>query len=83
MRAKSDDDQRIELRGRVEDTRAGQTWTWRIKHNGSVSTQGRKVSGSGGFEIRRALVDLPGVDHCVFRAERLRTGEVCRGRLEW
>ena len=83
MRAKWDDDQRIELRGRVFNTRSGQTWTWKIKHNGSVSAQGRAVTGSGYFEIRRALVDLAGVDHCVFRAERVRTGEVCRGRIDW
>jgi hypothetical protein len=83
MRAKWDDDERIELRGRVEDTRAGQAWTWKIKHNGSVSAQGRVVSGSSGFEVRRSLVDLTGVDRCVFRAERVRTGEVCRGRIDW
>jgi hypothetical protein len=83
MRAKWDDDDRIELRGHVENARPGQTWAWKIMHNGSVSAQGRKVTGSGGFEIRRALVDLPGVDHCVFRAERLRTGEVCRGVIDW
>jgi hypothetical protein len=83
MRAKWDDDQRIELRGRVEDTRAGQTWTWKIKHDGSLSAQGRSVTGSSGFEVRRALVDLAGVDHCVFRAERVKTGEVCRGRIDW
>jgi hypothetical protein len=83
MRAKWDDDERIELRGRVENVRAGQTWTWKIKHNGSVSAKGRKVTGSGGFEVRRALVDLPGVDRCVFRAERVRTGEVCRGVINW
>ena len=83
MRAKWDSEQRIELRGRVENTRAGQAWTWKIKHNGSVSAQGRAVTGSSGFEVRRALVDLAGVDHCVFRAERQRTGEVCRGRIDW
>jgi hypothetical protein len=83
MRAKWDDDERIELRGRVEHTRPGQTWTWKIKHNGSVSASGRAVTGSSGFEVRRALVDLAGVDHCVFRAERLRTGEVCRGVIDW
>jgi hypothetical protein len=83
MRAKWDDDERIELRGRVEHTRSGQTWAWKIKHNGSVSAQGRVVTRSGGFEVRRALVDLAGVDHCVFRAERLKTGEVCRGRIDW
>jgi osmotically-inducible protein OsmY len=83
MRAKWDDDERIELRGRVEDTRSGQTWAWKIKHNGSVSARGRAVTGSSGFEVRRALVDLPGVDHCVFRAKRVSTGEVCRGRIDW
>ena len=83
MRAKWDDDQRIEVRGRVEHARSGQTWAWKIKHNGSVSAQGRAVTRSGGFEVRRALVDLAGVDHCVFRAERIKTGEVCRGRIDW
>jgi len=83
MRAKWDESERIELRGRVEHTRSGQIWTWKIKHNGSVSAQGRAVTRSGGFEVRRALVDLAGVDHCVFRAERVKTGEVCRGRIEW
>jgi hypothetical protein len=83
MRARWDDDERIELRGRVEDTRSGQTWAWKIKHNGSISASGRAVTRDGQFEVRRALVDLPGVDRCVFRAERLRTGEVCRGVIDW
>ena len=83
MRATWDSDERIELRGRVEDTRSGQTWAWKIKHNGSVSASGRAVTSSSGFEVRRALVDLAGVDRCVFRAERLKTGEVCRGVIDW
>ena len=77
------DDQRLELRGRVFGTRSGQTWSWKIKHNGSVSAQGRAVTRDGYFEVRRSMVDLAGVDHCVFRAERVRTGEVCRGRIAW
>ena len=83
MRARWDDDNRIELRGRVEDARSGQTWAWKIKHNGSVSASGRAVTRHGQFEVRRALVDLSGVDRCVFRAEQLRTGEVCRGVIDW
>jgi hypothetical protein len=83
VRAKGDDDQRIELRGRVDHTRSGQVWVWKIKHNGSVSASGRRVAGSDGFEVRRSLVDLAGVDHCVFRAVRQRTGEVCRGIIDW
>jgi hypothetical protein len=83
MRAKWDDDERIELRGRVENARSGQIWAWKIKHNGSVSAQGRAATRSGGFEVRRALVDLAGVDHFVFRAAGIKTGEVCRGRIDW
>ncbi len=83
MRAKWDDNRRIEVRGRVFHARSGQTWTWKIKHNGSVSAQGRAVVRRGHFEIRRSLVDLPGLDRCVFRAVRVSTGEVCRGRIVW
>jgi len=83
LRAKGDDGQRIELRGRVDHTGEGQVWTWKIKHNGSVSASGRRVTGSSGFEVRRSLVDLTGVDRCVFRAVRPRTGEVCRAVIDW
>ena len=83
MRARWDDDHRIEVRGEVDHTRSGQTWTWKIKHNGSVSAQGRAVARSGDFEVRRSLVDLAGTDHCVFRAVRIKTGEVCRGAIDW
>jgi hypothetical protein len=82
MRAQGDD-QRFEVRARVFSTRSGQAWAWKIKHNGSISAQGRAVTRDGYFEVRRSLVDLAGLDHCVFRAERLRTGEVCRGRIDW
>jgi hypothetical protein len=83
MRARWDDDNRIEVRGEVDHTTSGQAWTWKIKHNGSVSAQGRAVARSGLFEVRRSLVDLAGTDHCVFRAVRTKTGEVCRGAIDW
>lgn len=83
MRARWDDDNRIEVRGKVDHTTSGQAWSWKIKHNGSVSAQGRAVAQGGGFEVRRSLVDLAGTDHCVFRAVRIKTGEVCRGAIDW
>ena len=83
MRVRWDDDQRIEVRGEVDHTTSGQAWSWKIKHNGSVSAQGRAVARGGDFEVRRSLVDLAGTDHCVFRAVRLKTGEVCRGAIDW
>ena len=60
MRAKWDDDNRIEVRGEVDHTTSGQAWSWKIKHNGSVSAQGRAVARGGDFEVRRSLVDLAG-----------------------
>lgn len=84
MRARWDDDHRIEVGGQVDSGRAGQAWTWKIKHNGSVSSSGHATTDSdGSFKVERALVDLAGVDHCVFRAVRVRTGEVCRGTIDW
>jgi hypothetical protein len=82
MQARWDDDNRIEVRGEVH-SRSGQAWSWKIKHNGSVSAQGRAVARAGQFEVRRSLVDLAGTDHCVFRAVRTKTGEVCRGAIDW
>jgi hypothetical protein len=85
VRAKADEDLRIEFRAKVDTTRGGQAWKWKIKHNGWVSASGSvTTSGSGGsFEIRRSFVDLHGTDRFVFRAVRLRTGEVCRAVIDW
>ena len=83
LRARLDEDRRIEIRAEIDHTRSGRTWSWKIKHNGSVSASGRAVARDGRFEVRRSLVDLDGVDHCVFRAVRVKTGEVCRGTIDW
>ncbi|MEO6512301.1 MAG: hypothetical protein ABIO16_14985 [Nocardioides sp.] len=83
MRARTDSDNRIEVRGEVDHTTSGKVWSWKIKHNGSVSSMGRTVSRAGQLEVRRSLVDLPGTDHCVFRAVQPTTGEVCRGVIDW
>jgi hypothetical protein len=83
VRAGWDSDHRIEIRGEVDHTASGKVWSWKIKHNGSVSAMGRGVTRDGQLEVRRSLVDLAGTDHCVFRAVQTRTGEVCRGAIDW
>ena len=84
VRAKADDDLRIEFRAKVDTTSGGQSWKWKIKHNGWVSASGSvRTSGSSSFEIRRSFVDLHGSDRFVFRAARQRTGEVCRAVIDW
>lgn len=77
----SPEDGRIEVEGEVDSNRSGQTWHWKMKHNGSVSARGTGTTGgrSGSFEARRVLVDLSGPDTFVFRAVNASSGEVCRG----
>jgi hypothetical protein len=76
---------RIEVEGEVDSNRVGQTWRWRILHNGEVTARGTKttVAPSGSFEVRRVLVDLPGTDRIGWRARNPVTGEVCRGGLSF
>jgi len=75
------DDGRIEVEAEVDSNRNGQTWAWRIVHNGSVSARGSRTTQapSGSFEVRRRVVDLAGTDTLTFRARNTRNGEVCRG----
>ena len=79
----SPEDGRIEVEGEVDSNKNGQTWSWRIKHNGSVSASGSKTTKapSGSFTVRRVLVNLKGADDIVFRARHAKSGQVCRGAL--
>ena len=72
---------RIEVEGEVDSNRVGQTWRWRIVHNGSTSSRGRArtTAPSGSFSVERRVVDVKGRDKIVFRARHRRTGETCRG----
>lgn len=76
-------DGRIELEGEVDSNRNGQVWSWKVKHNGTVSAQGQATTHapSGSFSVERSMVNLAGTDNFVFRAVNNRSGEVCRGTL--
>ena len=77
------DDGRIEVEAEVDSNHVGQTWRWRMLHNGTLTAHGVRVTQapSGSFEVRRLLVNVPGPDAIVFRARNPRSGEVCRGTL--
>ncbi|MCB0909776.1 MAG: hypothetical protein KDB63_21975 [Nocardioidaceae bacterium] len=77
------DDSRIEVEGEVDSNRNGQVWSWKIRHNGSVSAKGQSTTKapSGSFSVERRMVDLTGPDSFVFRAVNVNTGEVCRGSV--
>jgi hypothetical protein len=73
----------IEVEGEVDSNKVGQSWHWKIKHNGSLSARGTKrtVAPSGSFTVRRVLVDLRGADDILFKARNSSSGEVCRASL--
>jgi hypothetical protein len=77
----SPEDGRIEIEGEVDSNRVGQTWRWKLWHNGSLTGQGMRRTGgdSGSFEVRRVIVDIAGTDWSTFKARNLRSGEICRG----
>jgi hypothetical protein len=57
------------------------TWEWKLRHDGDVSAQGdvrARDDIDRSFRITRTMLDFPGLDIVGFRAENLRTGEVCR-----
>ena len=82
LKAKADDG-RIEVEGEIDSNVSGQVWSWKLKHNGSVSARGTNKTGgrSGSFEVQRRMANLAGTDHFVFRAEHGR--QVCRGTISF
>ncbi len=79
------EDGRLEVEAEVDSNRTGQTWRWRLLHDGSLSASGTRTTGgrSGSFEVRRTTVDSRGTDGFVFRARNVRTGELCRGNVNF
>ena len=84
LKAKEEDG-RIEVEAEVDSNRNGQTWHWRLVHNGSVTARGTKTTRapSGSFEVRRVVVDLAGTDHLKLRARKGASGETCRGAVTY
>lgn len=84
LKAKGDNG-RIEVEGEVDSNKAGQTWTWRILHNGAVSAHGTATTKppSGSFDVRRLLVNAAGTDQIGWRATNTGSGETCAGSLRF
>ena len=79
------DDGRIEVEAEVDTGRSGQTWTWRILHNGGVSAHGQARTGPHGdsFSVERKLVNIEGTDAIGWRATNTVTHETCSGNLQF
>lgn len=74
---------RIEVEAEIDSNVVGQTWNWRLLHNGTVFARGSKqtVGPSGSFEVRRVTSNDAGPDSLGVRARNPQTGETCSGRL--
>ena len=79
------DDGRLKVEAEVDSNRVGQTWHWRLVHNGSTSASGtRKTTApSGSFEVRRLMVNRLGTDTVPLRASNARSGERCVGTVRF
>jgi hypothetical protein len=75
------DDGGLEVEGEVDSNTAGQTWSWKIKDNGSVAAQGSTTTAgrSGSFSVERQIADKAGTDTVTFRARH--SGEVCSATI--
>jgi hypothetical protein len=75
------DNNKLEVEGEVDSNKSGQTWTWKIKDNGSVAASGSATTGgpSGSFSVSRRIANKAGTDTVVFKAKR--AGQTCKGTI--
>lgn len=75
------DDGRIEVQAEIDSNRNGQTWRWRLRHNGLLVDSGRSTTQppSGSFEVERRTRNAAGPDSFRFRA--VHGDEVCVARV--
>jgi len=76
---------RIEVEGEVDSNVNGQTWRWRILHNGNVAARGTSATKapSGSFEVRRVVGNAAGADSIGWRARNVASGQTCSGHLSF
>jgi hypothetical protein len=61
-------------------------WEWKLRRNGELVFEGRargREDSDVAFRVLRTMIDFAGPDDVVFRAENLRTGEVCRNAISY
>ncbi|MBV9487785.1 MAG: hypothetical protein JO246_17260 [Frankiaceae bacterium] len=80
----SPDDGQIEAEFEVDSNVVGQTWKWRLVHNGDLAASGtaKTVAPSGSFTVKRFVNNAAGVDTIRGRAKNPTTGEICVGTVK-
>jgi len=81
----SPDNSRLEVEFEVDQNRNGQLWNVTLKHNGSVFFSGQRTTQapSGSFSVTRFTANAAGTDTIVGKAVNTKTGEVCRGTINF
>ena len=76
-------DSRIEVEAEIDSNVNGQSWNWKLYHEGSVSAHGTSTTQapSGSFSVQRKTTDAAGTDNFKFRAVNPATDEVCIARV--
>jgi hypothetical protein len=79
------DDGRLEVEFEVDQNRNGQAWNVVLKHNGNAFFNGQRTTQapSGSFEVRKFTGNSAGTDTIVGKATNLKTGEVCKGTINF
>ncbi len=77
------DDGRLEVEAEIDSNRSGQTWRWKLRHDGRLDDRGHKQTAgrSGSFEVERKVANHSGKDSFKFRAVNRASGEVCVARV--
>jgi hypothetical protein len=75
------DNSRIEVEAEIDSNVSGQTWHWKLRHDGKLEDRGTKVTRgrSGSFSVTRRTDDNAGTDSFKFRATH--NGQVCVARV--
>jgi hypothetical protein len=81
----SPEDGRLEVEFEVDQNRNGQVWNVVLKRNGNAFWRGQRTTQapSGSFEVRKLTRNGAGTDTIVGRATNPKTGEVCRGTVNF
>ena len=79
------DDGKLEVEGEIDSNHVGQTWRWRLVHDGSTAGRGSRTTKapSGSFEVRRLVGNHAGTDGITFRARNVKSNELCVGKVRF
>jgi hypothetical protein len=79
------DDGKLEVEFEVDQNKNGQLWNVTLKRDGNAFFSGQKTTKapSGSFSIERRTTNGAGTDKIVGKATNAKTGETCKGVINF